>query len=124
MYTSHPETDLLQSRVFAYLAASRAANGTNVAFVNLERLFSTIAAEPAAFGYAGNATCLVSANTIVGGCADPDHSVFYIREFFVFSLCWVEERLMRREAGHPSMMTHRLINLYTQAVVNACVVGS
>jgi phospholipase/lecithinase/hemolysin len=84
MYTSHSETDLLQSRVFAYLAASRAANGTNVAFVNLERLFSTIAAEPAAFGYAGNATCLVSANTIVGGCADPDHSVFYIRAFFLF----------------------------------------
>ncbi|KAJ7919493.1 hypothetical protein B0H13DRAFT_1989028 [Mycena leptocephala] len=105
MYTSHPETDLLQSRVFAYLAASRAANGTNVAFVNLERLFSTIAAEPAAFGYAGNATCLVSANTIVGGCADPDHSVFYI-------------------PGHPSMMTHGLINQYTQAVVNDCVVGS
>jgi hypothetical protein len=43
--------------------------------VNLEWLFSTIAAQPAAFGYAGNATCLVSANTIVGGCADPSHTV-------------------------------------------------
>ncbi|KAF7352107.1 hypothetical protein MVEN_01173700 [Mycena venus] len=102
MYTSHPETDLLQSRVFAYLAASRTANGTNVAFVNLERLFSTIAAEPAAFGFTGNATCLISANTIVGGCADPDRSVFYI-------------------PGHPSMMTHGLINDYTQAVVKQCV---
>ncbi|KAJ7034278.1 hypothetical protein C8F04DRAFT_1395543 [Mycena alexandri] len=102
MYTSHPETDELQSRVFAYLTASRATNGTNVAFVNLERLFSTIAAEPAAFGYTGNATCLVSANTIVGGCADPDHSVFYI-------------------PGHPSMMTHGLINEYTQAAVAECV---
>ncbi|KAJ6559862.1 hypothetical protein B0H19DRAFT_1145960 [Mycena capillaripes] len=102
MYTSHPETDLLQSRIFAYIAASRAANGTNVAFVNLERLFSTIAAEPAAFGYTGNATCLVSANTIVGGCADPDRSVFYI-------------------PGHPSMMTHGLINEYTKAVVAGCV---
>ncbi|KAJ7246782.1 hypothetical protein B0H12DRAFT_1325002 [Mycena haematopus] len=105
MYTSHPETDALQSRVFAYLAASRAANGTNVAFVNLERLFSTIAAAPAEFGYTGNATCLISANTIVGGCADPDRSVFYI-------------------PGHPSMMTHGLINEYTQAVVEQCVVGS
>jgi phospholipase/lecithinase/hemolysin len=105
MYTSHPETDALQSRVFEYLAASRAANGTNVAFVNLEHLFGTIAAEPASFGYAGNATCLISANTIVGGCTDPDHSVFYI-------------------PGHPSMMTHGLINDYTQAVVEQCVVAS
>ncbi|KAJ7167915.1 hypothetical protein C8R46DRAFT_898726 [Mycena filopes] len=104
MYTSHPETDLLQSRVFAYLAASRAANGTNVAFVNLQHLFGSIAAQPAAFGFAGNATCLVSANTIVGGCADPDRSVFYI-------------------PGHPSMMTHGLINEYTQAVVGKCGVA-
>ncbi|KAJ6461739.1 hypothetical protein C8R45DRAFT_1027834 [Mycena sanguinolenta] len=105
MYTSHPETDALQSSVFAYLAASRAANGTNVAFVNLEHLFSTIAAEPAEFGFAGNATCLISANTIVGGCDNPDTSVFYI-------------------PGHPSMMTHGLINDYTQAVVKQCVVHS
>ncbi|KAJ7455802.1 hypothetical protein FB451DRAFT_1184096 [Mycena latifolia] len=98
MYTSHPETDLLQSRVFAYLRDSRATNGTHFAFVNLARLFGSIAADPAPFGYAGNATCLVSANTIVGGCADPDHSVFYI-------------------PGHPSMMTHGLINQYTQGVV-------
>ncbi|KAJ7347504.1 hypothetical protein DFH08DRAFT_779710 [Mycena albidolilacea] len=105
MYTSHPETDLLQSRIFAYLAASRAANGTNVAFVNLQRLFGTIAATPAPFGYTGNPTCLVSANTIVGGCADPDRSVFYI-------------------PGHPSMMTHGLINEYTQAVVKQCVGSS
>ncbi|KAJ7127680.1 hypothetical protein C8R44DRAFT_873493 [Mycena epipterygia] len=103
MYESHPETDLLQSRVFAYLKESKTVNGTNFAFVNLERLFSTIAAEPANFGFAGNATCLVSANTIVGGCADPDHSVFYI-------------------PGHPSMMTHGLINQYTAAVVDGCVV--
>ncbi|KAJ7766044.1 hypothetical protein B0H16DRAFT_1882908 [Mycena metata] len=101
MYESHPETDALQSRIFAYLAAARATNGTNVAFVNLENLFGTIAAQPAEFGYAGNATCLVSANTIVGGCADPDTSVFYI-------------------PGHPSMMTHGLINDYTQAVVAEC----
>ncbi|KAJ7654918.1 hypothetical protein B0H17DRAFT_1214158 [Mycena rosella] len=103
MYTSHPETDLLQTRVFAYLRDSHIANGTHFAFVNLERLFGTIAAEPASFGYAGNATCLVSANTIVGGCADPDHSVFYI-------------------PGHPSMMTHGLINEYTAAVLKQCVV--
>ncbi|KAJ6482281.1 hypothetical protein C8R47DRAFT_1217937 [Mycena vitilis] len=101
MYTSHPETDLLQSRIFAYLVASHTANDTNFAFVNLQRLFGAIAAEPEEFGYAGNATCLVSANTIVGGCADPDHSVFYI-------------------PGHPSMMTHGLINEYTQAVVAEC----
>jgi hypothetical protein len=82
MYQSHPETDLLQSRVFTYLKDSRVANGTNFAFVNLERLFTTIADDPASFGYTGNATCLVSANTIVGGCDDPDHSVFYIRTSF------------------------------------------
>ncbi|KAJ6555461.1 hypothetical protein DFH09DRAFT_1492825 [Mycena vulgaris] len=103
MYTSHTETDLLQSRVFAYLRDSHAANGTQFAFVNLQRLFGTIAAAPASFGYAGNATCLVSANTIVGGCADPDRSVFYI-------------------PGHPSMTTHGLINQYTTAVVQRCVV--
>ncbi|KAJ7181478.1 hypothetical protein C8R43DRAFT_969260 [Mycena crocata] len=103
MYTSHTETDLLQSRVFAYLKDSRAANGTNFAFVNLQRLFSTIAAEPAEFGYEGNPTCLISANTIVGACTDPDHSVFYI-------------------PGHPSMVTHGLINQYTAAVVKECVV--
>jgi len=103
MYQSHPETDLLQSRVFTYLKDSRVANGTNFAFVNLERLFTTIADDPASFGYTGNATCLVSANTIVGGCDDPDHSVFYI-------------------PGHPSMMTHGLINQYTAAVVKQCSV--
>jgi len=105
MYTSHPETNLLQSRVFSYLRDSHAVNGTNFAFVNLEHLFSTIAADPTPFGYAGNATCLVSANTIVGGCANPDTSVFYI-------------------PGHPSMQTHGLINQYTQAVIERCVVRS
>ncbi|KAJ7626935.1 hypothetical protein FB45DRAFT_1081897 [Roridomyces roridus] len=104
MYTSHSETDALQSEVFAYLAASHAVNGTQFAFVNLERLFSTIAADPAEFGFTGNATCLVSANTIVGGCDDPDRSVFYI-------------------PGHPSMMTHGLINQYTQTVVGQCLVA-
>ncbi|KAJ7049521.1 hypothetical protein C8F01DRAFT_753654 [Mycena amicta] len=84
MYTSHPETDLLQSAIFAYLRASHSANQTNFAFANLNNLFDAIAATPAEFRYTGNATCLVSANTIVGGCADPDRSVFYIREFF----CW------------------------------------
>lgn len=48
------------------------------------RLFDSIAADPSAFGYTGNATCLISANTIVGGCEDPDHSVFYIRKLFLF----------------------------------------
>lgn len=83
MYTSHPETDALQSSVFAYLAKSHAVNGTQFAFVNLQRMFGAIASEPAEFGYTGNATCLVSANTIVGGCDDPDRSVFYIRECFM-----------------------------------------
>ncbi|KAJ7465848.1 hypothetical protein B0H11DRAFT_2284787 [Mycena galericulata] len=103
MYTSHPETDALQSGVFAYLADSHAVNGTNFGFVNLARLFDAIAAAPADFGFVGDATCLVNANTIVGGCTDPDRSVFYI-------------------PGHPSMMTHGLINQYTQAVVDGCVV--
>ncbi|KAF7313027.1 hypothetical protein MKEN_00987700 [Mycena kentingensis (nom. inval.)] len=103
MYTTHPETDLLQSTVFSYLRDSHAKNGTHFAFVNLNHLFNAIAASPAAFGYSGNATCLVSANTIVGGCADPDRSVFYI-------------------PGHPSMQTHGLINQYTQAVISRCVV--
>ncbi|KAJ6608118.1 hypothetical protein B0H10DRAFT_2439228 [Mycena sp. CBHHK59/15] len=103
MYTSHPQTDLLQSQVFAYLKQSHVVNGTNFAFVNLARLFTTIADGPASFGYTGNATCLVSANTIVGGCDDPDHSVFYI-------------------PGHPSLMTHGLMNQYTAEVVNNCVV--
>ncbi|KAJ7257769.1 hypothetical protein C8J57DRAFT_1342727 [Mycena rebaudengoi] len=103
MYTSHPETNLLQTRVFQYLKESHAVNRTNFAFVNLERLFSTIARTPASFGYAGNATCLVSASTSVGGCADPNRSVFYI-------------------PGHPSMTTHALMKDYTAAVVNNCLV--
>ncbi|KAF5366395.1 hypothetical protein D9758_009757 [Tetrapyrgos nigripes] len=80
MYKSHPNTDILQNRVFAYLKESKAVNGTEFAFVNLETLFTAIADNPAAFGYRGNPTCLVSANTIVGGCNDPDHSVFWIRK--------------------------------------------
>ncbi|KAJ7098542.1 hypothetical protein B0H15DRAFT_581084 [Mycena belliarum] len=103
MYTSHPETDALQSRIFAHLRAAHTTNGTQIAVVDLQRLFGAIAAAPADFGYTGNATCLVSANTIAGGCADPDRSVFYI-------------------PGHPSMMTHGLINEYTAAVVNRCIV--
>ncbi|KAJ3835073.1 hypothetical protein F5878DRAFT_328500 [Lentinula raphanica] len=80
MYKHTPEIDLLQNQIFAYLRDSNAVNGTNVAFVNLERLFDTIASDPTSFGYRGNATCLISANTIEGGCDDPDHSVFWIRE--------------------------------------------
>ncbi|THU75223.1 hypothetical protein K435DRAFT_814543, partial [Dendrothele bispora CBS 962.96] len=79
MYKSHPNTDILQNRVFSYLRDSKTVNGTNFAFVNLERLFTAIANDPEPFGYKGNATCLISANTIVGGCDDPDHSVFWIR---------------------------------------------
>ncbi|KAK7462126.1 hypothetical protein VKT23_007729 [Stygiomarasmius scandens] len=101
MYKSHPNTDILQNRIFAYLRDSNAVNGTNFAFVNLERLFTAIANDPDSFGYKGNATCLVSANTIVGGCDDPDHSVFWI-------------------PGHPSQNTHRLMSLYTQAVLERC----
>nr|GAT53441.1 predicted protein [Mycena chlorophos] len=105
MYETHPEITPLQSAVFAYLATQHASNPTiNFAFVNLANMFSAIAADPAPFGYRGNATCLVSANTIVGGCDDPDHSVFYI-------------------PGHPSMETHGLINQYTQTVVNECLVS-
>jgi len=103
MYKFTPEISVLQNQVFAYLRESNAVNGTNIAYVNLERLFDTIAANPSAFGYTGNATCLISANTIVGGCDDPDHSVFFI-------------------PGHPSQNTHRLISEYTMAVLEQCVV--
>ncbi|THU91211.1 hypothetical protein K435DRAFT_820893 [Dendrothele bispora CBS 962.96] len=103
MYKSHPNTDILQNRVFSYLRDSKTVNGTNFAFVNLERLFTAIANDPEPFGYKGNATCLISANTIVGGCDDPDHSVFWI-------------------PGHPSQNTHELMNLYTQAVLDECQV--
>ncbi|KAF8882870.1 hypothetical protein BD779DRAFT_1749815 [Infundibulicybe gibba] len=102
MYKSHPNTDILQNRIFGYLRESRSVNGTNIAFVNLERLFTTIANTPAPFGYLGNPTCLVSSSTTVGGCSDPDHSVFYI-------------------PGHPSLTTHRLISQYTMAVLQNCV---
>ncbi|KAJ3861487.1 hypothetical protein EV359DRAFT_47075 [Lentinula novae-zelandiae] len=101
MYKHTPEIDLLQNQIFAYLRESNTVNGTNVAFVNLERLFDTIASDPSAFGYRGNATCLISANTIVGGCDDPDHSVFWI-------------------PGHPSQNSHRLISEYTMAVLEQC----
>ncbi|KAJ3848462.1 hypothetical protein EV368DRAFT_86591 [Lentinula lateritia] len=101
MYKHTPEIDLLQNQIFAYLRESNTVNGTNVAFVNLERLFDTIASDPSPFGYRGNATCLISANTIVGGCDDPDHSVFWI-------------------PGHPSQNSHRLISEYTMAVLEQC----
>ncbi|KIK52425.1 carbohydrate esterase family 16 protein [Collybiopsis luxurians FD-317 M1] len=83
IYKHTPEIDILQNQVFAYLREANAVNGTNIAYVNLERLFDTIAADPAPFGFRGNATCLISANTIEGGCDDPDHSVFWIREFTI-----------------------------------------
>ncbi|KIK52422.1 hypothetical protein GYMLUDRAFT_49924 [Collybiopsis luxurians FD-317 M1] len=103
MYKHTPEIDVLQNQVFAYLREANAVNGTNIAYVNLERLFDTIAADPAPFGFRGNATCLISANTIEGGCDDPDHSVFWI-------------------PGHPSQNSHRLIYEYTMAVLEQCAV--
>ncbi|KAF7311697.1 hypothetical protein MIND_00179500 [Mycena indigotica] len=99
MYTSHPETDLLQAAIFDYLRSAHSTNGTDFAFVDLHTLFAAISTAPADFGYTGNATCLVSPNTIVGGCVDPERTVFYI-------------------PGHPSMQTHGLINDYTQRVLN------
>ncbi|KAJ7592981.1 hypothetical protein C8J56DRAFT_486926 [Mycena floridula] len=102
MYTPHPNTEILQSRIFAYLRDSKTVNGTNWAFVDLERLFTSIAANPASFGYKGNATCLISASTTVGGCNTPETSVFYI-------------------PGHPSLVTHKIMSDYTQAVLNNCV---
>ncbi|KII84196.1 carbohydrate esterase family 16 protein [Plicaturopsis crispa FD-325 SS-3] len=106
MYTSHDETDLLQTRVFAYLRESHARNGTNFAFVNLQRLFQGILDDPSSFGYtgAGNSTCLVSATSSVGGCDDPDTEVFYI-------------------PGHPSLTTHKLISDYTVRVIDKCRLG-
>ncbi|ETW75932.1 hypothetical protein HETIRDRAFT_106572 [Heterobasidion irregulare TC 32-1] len=65
MYKSHAGTDALQDRVFAYLREARATNGTNVAFVDLHRLFGAILDDPGAFG--------------VGGCDDPSVEVFWIR---------------------------------------------
>ncbi|GLB44402.1 hypothetical protein LshimejAT787_1700290 [Lyophyllum shimeji] len=78
MYKSHPNTDVLQDKIFAYLRESHLVNGTAIAYVHLERLFSAIASNPGPFGYRGNATCLVSATTTAGGCSDADHSVFWI----------------------------------------------
>ncbi|KAF8994659.1 hypothetical protein BDQ17DRAFT_1412480 [Cyathus striatus] len=103
MYRSHTNVNNLQSAVFNYLKESKQVNGTNFAFVNLEHLFTTIQNTPAAFGYAGNATCLISANTIVGGCSNPDTSVFFI-------------------PGHPSKQTHLLMSDYTAAVLDQCKV--
>ncbi|KAK7017676.1 hypothetical protein R3P38DRAFT_2716336 [Favolaschia claudopus] len=103
MYTSHSFTTTLQSRIFAYLVDSHSQNSTNIAFVDLQPLFGAISANPSAFGYTGNATCLISATTIVGGCEEPDTSVFYI-------------------PGHPSMTTHGLINEYTQTVLRECAI--
>jgi phospholipase/lecithinase/hemolysin len=87
MYTSHPETIELQNLVFQYLAESHAVNGTNFAFVDLYHLFSSFAATPEAFGYGNNgtSTCLISANTVVGGCDNPDTEVFFIREWNRFA---------------------------------------
>ncbi|THU83660.1 hypothetical protein K435DRAFT_733845 [Dendrothele bispora CBS 962.96] len=103
MFQSFPDTDRLQDRVFGYLRDSKAQNGTNFAFVNLEKLFTAIKQDPASFGYRGSPTCLRSSVTTVGGCNDPDHSVFWI-------------------PGHPSQVTHRLISQYTQAVLKNCTV--
>ncbi|KAF5370953.1 hypothetical protein D9757_009886 [Collybiopsis confluens] len=103
MYKHTPEIDVLQNQIFAYLRESYIVNGTNFAFVNLERLFDMIAANPTPFGFKGNATCLISANTIAGGCDDPDHSVFWI-------------------PGHPSQNTHWLIYEYTMAVLEKCII--
>ncbi|KAH0580090.1 hypothetical protein H2248_002900 [Termitomyces sp. 'cryptogamus'] len=102
MYQSHPNTDILQDMVFGYLRESHQVNGTVFAYVNLQNLFSAIAGKPASFGYLGNPTCLVSASTTVGGCSDPDHSVFWI-------------------PGHPSLTTHQLMSEYTVAVLNKCM---
>ncbi|TFK37246.1 hypothetical protein BDQ12DRAFT_753316 [Crucibulum laeve] len=104
MYRSHSNPNALQNEVFSYLRQSKEINGTNFAFVNLERLFTAIQNNPSSFGYSGNPTCLVSSSTSVGGCSSPDTSVFWI-------------------PGHPSSNTHRLISEYSIAVVNDCLVG-
>ncbi|KAF8064418.1 hypothetical protein FPV67DRAFT_1504971 [Lyophyllum atratum] len=103
MYKSHPNSDILQDNIFAYLRESHRVNGTAIAYVNLEHLFSAIASTPGPFGYLGNPTCLVSTSTTAGGCSDADHSVFWI-------------------PGHPSLTTHRLISEYTAAVLKNCLV--
>jgi len=103
MYKSYNDTNTLQNKVFAYMRDAHLTNGTNFAFVDLYRLFSTILISPASFGYsgAGNSTCLISASTTVGGCSDPDLEVFFI-------------------PGHPSSTTHRLMSEYTMEVLNTC----
>lgn len=85
-------------------------------------LFSAIASTPDPFGYLGNPTCLISTSTIVGGCSDPDHSVFWIRKpwYLMMHHSIVDE--IWYEAGHPSLMTHRLISQYTTAVLQNCLV--
>ena len=92
--------------VFQYLRESHQVNGTSFAYVNFQKyglirqlafissnlidcissLFSAIASNPESFGYHGNPTCLVSATTTVGGCSDPNHSVFWIRKLVVLCI--------------------------------------
>ena len=51
-------------------------------FGSVKRLLGAILDDSGAFGYvgAGNATCLLSATSSVGGCDDPSVEVFRIRE--------------------------------------------
>ncbi|KAF9461346.1 tyrosyl-DNA phosphodiesterase-domain-containing protein [Collybia nuda] len=67
MYKSHPNSDILQNKIFQYLRNAHVMNGTAVAFVNLERLFTAISSDPSPFGYRGNPTCLISTSTSNSG---------------------------------------------------------
>ncbi|EIN07776.1 hypothetical protein PUNSTDRAFT_144314 [Punctularia strigosozonata HHB-11173 SS5] len=95
----------VQHAVFAALVDQHSQNGVNFAWADLGRLFASITASNSSmteFGYKGM-TCLLSQNTTVGGCDDPAHYVYWI-------------------PSHPSYQTHELINQYTLAAINECIV--
>jgi hypothetical protein len=76
----------VQDSVFATLVEQHSKNGVNFAWADLNRLFSRITASNASmaeFGYKGM-TCLLSQNTTIGACDDPDHYVYWIRRFLSF----------------------------------------
>ena len=109
----------VQYPLFQELASLHTQNGVNFAWVDLSRLFGAITASMSDFGYTGT-TCLLSQNTTVGGCDDPDHFIYWIRQFVPY-LSRSPLTFYHRPAGHPSYQTHELINQYTLAVLKSCV---
>jgi phospholipase/lecithinase/hemolysin len=106
-YTADAKGDAYKQAIFDGLGQmgthSNHAQKLEYAFVDLKTLWNGVLETPGyqAFGYTNDTSCLVSTNSIVGACADPDHTFYWIPE-------------------HPSKQTHRIMADYIEQVLYRC----